>query len=105
VDLGGGCWRLCGDVRGIYHISYYPRLSEVNQLKHKRVIAIALLIGWLLGIGTGLGYVALHTGFYEYYWAANLVEARETLNYQGWQPVPGSPNNLILQRPRYRLFW
>jgi hypothetical protein len=74
-------------------------------MKGKLLVATLLLIGWLLGITTGLAYVALHTGFYEYYWAANLVDARETLNFQGWQPVPGHPNTLILQRPRYRLFW
>lgn len=71
----------------------------------KRTIAVVLLVGWLAGIATGLAYIALTTGWYEYYWAASAVEAKDTVNFQGWQPIPGHQNMLVLRRPRYRIGW
>ncbi len=71
----------------------------------KKTLAVAFLCGIALGVGAALLCVALYTGWYEYYWASNLVEARETMNYQKWEPCPGLQNNLVLRRPRYRIGW
>ncbi len=74
-------------------------------MKQKASIVALFLAGLLIGVVATLLYTALSTGWYEYYWAMNAVEARETMNYQGWQPIPGHPNMLILRRPRYRIGW
>lgn len=100
----------------------------------KRRYFLALLVGWLLGIATGLGGMAVTGGWYEY----RYVDADSAMKYSleklfpekreylwdqsaqvkaweeivtskgGWQPVPNvatRDDKHWLMRPRIRLDW
>ena len=71
----------------------------------RRGLAIGLLIGWLIGIGTGLLGLAVTGGWYEYQAVATRVDAFLTINEGGWELVRGpEPSGLyVLRRPRIRL--
>jgi hypothetical protein len=65
-------------------------------------LALGLLLGWLLGVGTGLLGMALTGGWYEYR-LATIGEARRMVNQEGWHFVPGGEEMAYLRRPRFRL--
>ena len=74
----------------------------------RRGVALGLLVGWLLGIGTGLLGVALTGGWYEH----QLVNPETfgatrqqfgLINREGWHIVPGQSNPYYFRRPRLRL--
>lgn len=66
----------------------------------KRTLLV-LLVGWLLGIATALGGVAVTGGWYEYHFSATSEEYRSMINDQGWWPDGGA----LLKRPRFLLGW
>ena len=77
----------------------------------RRGLALGLLIGWLLGVGTGLLGVAVTGGWYEHRLAATS-DAIRLVNAERWQvvqPLPRNPNmglledQVYLRRPRLRL--
>ena len=77
----------------------------------RRDLALALLLGWLLGIGTGLVAIAVGGGWYEYT-LINSRSAPRLVNSEGWQVVQVMPRNqsmgqledsVYLRRPRLRL--
>ncbi len=79
----------------------------------RRGLALGLLLGWLVGVGTGLLGVALTGGWYEYRLIDERIEFRpgvvtDLVNNQGWQverttrKSPGS-DEYYLRRPRFRL--
>lgn len=68
----------------------------------RRHLATGLLIGWLLGIGTGLFGLAITSGWYEYRFVQDGSLVR-MINDEGWQVVPGQSNLPYLRRPRFRL--
>ena len=70
----------------------------------RRGLALGLLLGWLLGIATGLLGLAVTGGWYEYRIAGSGFEARRLVNSEGWQLVTESREDfLYLRRPRLRL--
>jgi len=79
----------------------------------RRGLALGLLLGWLLGIGTGLLGAALTGGWYEYRLIGDRIEVREgvvtnLVNNQGWQIERTTRNSAggdeyYLRRPRLRL--
>lgn len=69
-----------------------------------RWLAVGLL-AWGLGVASGLGYVAVSGGWYEYRFMTT-DEYRTALREQaggGWEPVPGSQQVNWLRRPRFRI--
>jgi hypothetical protein len=72
----------------------------------RRRIGVALLAAWLIGVGSGLGGVAVTGGWYEYHALYGSEDERRLINEAGWQPVPNLGGNLsvyILRRPRVRV--
>jgi hypothetical protein len=69
----------------------------------RRGVALALLVGWLLGVGTGLLGVAVTGGWYEYRLAAGLGRG-EYLASLARSCEPVSVNAVMFLRcPRFRL--
>jgi hypothetical protein len=68
-------------------------------------VALMLVLGWLLGIATGIFGVAATGSMYEYRRTANLVASEQLSVDQalraGWEPVPGNPS--YLRRSKLRL--
>jgi hypothetical protein len=89
-------------------IAWMRRNSPRSAARSRRMLAVALLLGWLLGLGTGVGLVALHGDFYEYRQAAGgtRVEAfaarQELINGDGWHIVPHQENPYYVRRLRLR---
>lgn len=69
-------------------------------MRHR--MASWLLVGWLLGVGTGLIGLAATTGWYEYRIEQGPV-VRTMVNSQGWELMPGYGDTGYLRRPRLRL--
>ena len=69
----------------------------------RRGLALGLLLGWLLGIATGLLGVAITSGWYEYQLASSSQALVRAVNEEGWHIVPGQPEQAYLRRPRLRL--
>lgn len=70
-----------------------------------RRLLVGLVLGWLLGVGSGLGYVAVSGGWYEYHLTGN-ERLIEMVNREGWEPyltVPDQTLEAYLRRPRFRL--
>ena len=77
----------------------------------RRGLALGLLLGWLLGVATGLLGVAVTGGWYEYR-LATTSDAIRLVNAEKWQVVQSLPRNpnmglpedqVHLRRPRLRL--
>ena len=71
----------------------------------RKGLAPGLLLGWLLGIGTGLIGLALAGGWYEYDWHGPGACEREkaVALSTGWEVVPYQPDPCYFRRPRFRL--
>ena len=69
----------------------------------RRGLALGLLLGWLLGVATGLLGVAITGGWYEYQLAPSSAALLRAVNEEGWQIVPGQSEQAYLRRPRLRL--
>jgi len=69
----------------------------------RRGLVLGLLLGWLLGVGSGLLYVAFSGGWYEYVWERSVSGARDLVNEERWHIVPDQSNEHYLRRPRFRL--
>lgn len=65
----------------------------------RREYALAVLLGWLLGAGSILGWAALTSGWYEYFVPASDSQMQAMVNEQGWEVVSDS-GDLYLRRPR-----
>lgn len=48
-------------------------------------IAVALFIGWLLGVGCGLGGIAAVGGWYEYHIPVRGESPIDLINNQSWE--------------------
>lgn len=62
-----------------------------------------LIIGWICGMLTFAGGAISAGAWYEYRWEANALAARDRVNDDGWEIVPGQPNERYLRRPRLRV--
>ncbi len=72
----------------------------------RRGLALGLLLGWLVGVGTGLLGAALTGGWYEYrFVSASQTGLQRLVNEEGWQFAggPGDAPGYYLRRPRFRL--
>ncbi len=68
----------------------------------RRGLALGLLLGWLLGVATGLLGVAVTGGWYEYRTLSSVRPmGAEAAFREGWQPAP--EGTAWLRRPRFRL--
>jgi len=75
----------------------------------RRGFGVGLLVGWLLGIGTGLLGVTATVGWYEYL-LIGRDDAPAFVNNDGWEVVRIIPNinpreeaTVYVRRPRFRL--
>jgi len=72
----------------------------------QRGIAIGIVIGWLFGVATLAGWVALSDGWYEYRVEPGTRAVQQAIN-EGWQPYQpievGGGLVTYLHRPRFRL--
>ena len=66
-------------------------------------MALVFVAGWLLGVASGLLYVAVTGGWYEYRILSGGIRGREMVNSEGWHVVPGQQEFTYLRRPRFRL--
>jgi hypothetical protein len=73
----------------------------------RATLLLWLFVGWLLGAGSGLFYVAVSGGWYEWHVLKRGERPQELTNRQGWQPVPGFDDPdyplTVYRRPRFRL--
>ena len=69
-----------------------------------RRVAIALVVGWLLGVASGLVGVAVTGGWYEYRLPGPIPPAtmRDLVEREGWEPFQVG-NITYFRRPRIRL--
>jgi hypothetical protein len=67
----------------------------------RRAQALLVLIGWLLGVVSVLGWAMLSGGWYEYFVPESEAQVQQMVNQQGWELVSdaGAP---YLRRPRVR---
>ncbi|MBI4491988.1 MAG: hypothetical protein HY690_04275 [Chloroflexi bacterium] len=68
----------------------------------RRDLALAVLVGWALGVASVLLWAVISGGWYEHFVPESESQAREMVNAQGWELVSGS-GELYLRRPRVRL--
>lgn len=68
-----------------------------------RAMKRALVIGWLLGLLTFAIGASLAGSWYEYRWESSAMSTRDRINDEGWEVVPGQPNERYLRRPRLRV--
>jgi hypothetical protein len=70
---------------------------------------LVALFAWLVGVVSGLSYIAVSGGWYEYHVFTPVTNANiiRLVNEQGWEFIPGLPEALTveyLRRPRLRLW-
>ena len=73
----------------------------------RRGLALGLVVGWLLGVGTALAGVVVTGGWYEHRWHERwLCELNKACDIAaGSEVVPGQPAPCYLRRPRFVLRW
>ena len=72
----------------------------------RRITALVFVVGWLLGIATGLVGMAVTGGWYEHRLEPVIFDRLpRRVNNEGWQLVWQQPieDHYYLRRPRFRI--